>query len=113
MSDIASVLHCEFTPVFVDIDPRTLGIDIDQIITKLSARTHAVFLTHILGYNSLNQRLLNELTHHNIPLIEDVYESHKTTFHGRKLDTFSLMSNFSFYYTHHLTTIEGDMICTN
>ena len=49
----------------------------------------------------------------NIPLIEDVCESHGATFKGRKLGTFGLMSDFSFYYAHHMSTIEGGMISTN
>ena len=48
-----------------------------------------------------------------IPLLEDVCESHGATFEGRKLGTFGLASNFSFYYAHHLSTIEGGMVCTN
>jgi CDP-6-deoxy-D-xylo-4-hexulose-3-dehydrase len=113
VSDIAAVLHCGLSPVFVDIDPRTLGMDIEQVIARLSSKTRAVFLTHILGYNALNQRLLDELERRNIPLLEDVCESHGATFQGRKLGTFGTMSNFSFYYAHHLTTIEGGMVCTN
>jgi len=62
-----------------------------------------VFLTHILGYNGLNQSLLDELNRRNIPLIEDVCEIARATFGGRKLGTYGLMSNFSFYYAHHLT----------
>ena len=46
-------------------------------------------------------------------MIEDVCESHGATFNGRKLGTFGLMSNFSFYYAHHMSTIEGGVICTN
>src|SRR5258708_11373844 len=46
-------------------------------------------------------------------MIEDVCESHGATMEGRKLGTFSLMSNFSFYYAHHLSTIEGGMVCTD
>src|SRR5262249_24068327 len=49
----------------------------------------------------------------NVPLIEDVCESHGATMAGRKLGTFSLMSNFSFYFAHHMSTIEGGMISTN
>src|SRR5581483_1183494 len=113
VSDIASVLQCGFTPVFCDIDPRTLGMDNDEILRKLTPRTRAVFLTHILGYNALSQRLLDELRARNIPLIEDVCESHGATFQGRKLGTYGLMSNFSFYYAHHLSTIEGGMVCTD
>lgn len=113
VSDIAAVLHCGLKPVFVDIDPKTLGMDVEQVIAKLNDRTRAVFLTHILGYNALTQRLLDELDRRGIPLIEDVCESHGATFQGRKLGSFGLISNFSFYYAHHLTTIEGGMVCTN
>lgn len=113
VSDIAAVLHCGFEPVFVDIDPRTLGMDNERILAKITPRTRAVFLTHVLGYNALSQRLLDELEEKNIPLIEDVCESHGATFRGRKLGTFGLASNFSFYYAHHLSTIEGGMVCTD
>ncbi len=113
VSDIASVLQNGFKPVFVDINPRTLGMDTRQVAAKLSRRTRAVFLTHILGYNALDARLLRELRKRNIPLIEDVCESHGATFQGRKLGSFGFASNFSFYYAHHMSTIEGGMVCTN
>ncbi len=113
VSDIAAVLHCGFEPVFVDIDRRTLGMDPAQVIAKLTPRTRAVFLTHVLGYNGLTQELLDELQRCRVPLIEDVCESHGATFQGRRVGSFGLASNFSFYYAHHLSTIEGGMICTN
>lgn len=113
VSDIAAVLQNDLTPVFVDIDRRTLGMDNRQVLEKLTLNTRAVFITHILGYNALTQELLDELQQRNIPLIEDVCESHGATFKGSKLGTFGLMSNFSFYYAHHMSTIEGGMICTD
>src|SRR5581483_153919 len=113
VSDIASVIQTGFKPVFVDINPRTLGMDTDQVIRKLTPQTKAVFLTHILGYNGLDQRLRDELKARNIPLIEDVCESHGATFEGKKLGTHGLVSNFSFYYAHHMSTIEGGVVCTN
>lgn len=113
VSDIAAVLHTGLEPVFVDIDPRTLGMDNDQVLEKLTDRTRAVFLTHILGYNALTQPFVDELNRRRIPLIEDVCESHGATFAGRKLGSFGWASNFSFYYAHHLSTIEGGMVCTN
>jgi CDP-6-deoxy-D-xylo-4-hexulose-3-dehydrase len=112
-SDIASVIHCGFKPVFVDIDPHTLAMDTAEVLRKINEHTKAVFLTHVLGYNGLNRRLLDGLKERGIPLIEDVCESHGATFEGRKLGTFGLMSNFSFYYAHHMSTIEGGMISTN
>src|SRR5271157_1300977 len=113
VSDIAAVLQNGFTPVFVDIDRRTLGMDPSQVLEKITPRTRAVFITHILGYNALTPQLVAALDARGIPIIEDVCESHGATMEGRKLGTFSLMSNFSFYYAHHLSTIEGGMVCTN
>jgi CDP-6-deoxy-D-xylo-4-hexulose-3-dehydrase len=113
VSDIASVLQAGFEPVFVDINPRTLGMDTEQVLRALTPDTRAVFLTHVLGYNALTRRLLDELAARDIPLLEDVCESHGAAFEGRKLGAFGLMSNFSFYYAHHLSTIEGGMVCTN
>jgi CDP-6-deoxy-D-xylo-4-hexulose-3-dehydrase len=113
VSDIASVLQAGFEPVFVDIDPRTLGMDEDQVLAALTDDTRAVFLTYVLGYNALSRRLLDALAARGVPLIEDVCESHGATFEGRRLGSFGLASNFSFYYAHHMSTIEGGMVCTD
>ena len=113
VSDVTAVLHAGMKPVFVDIDPRTLGMDNDQVIERLGPETRAVFLTHVLGYNALSRRLLDALAERGIPLLEDVCESHGASFEGRKLGSFGLASNFSFYYAHHMSTIEGGMISTD
>lgn len=113
VSDIASVIQCGFKPVFVDINPDNLCMTEDQILSKITKHTRAVFLTHILGFNGLSEKLLNGLKEKDVPLIEDVCESHGATFNGKKLGTFGLISNFSFYFAHHMTTIEGGMISTD
>jgi CDP-6-deoxy-D-xylo-4-hexulose-3-dehydrase len=113
VSDIASVLQAGLEPVFVDIDPRTLGMDAGQVLERITENTRAVFLTHILGYNALTQELLDGLAARGVPLIEDVCESHGATFGGRRLGSFGWVSNFSYYYAHHMSTIEGGMVCTN
>jgi len=113
VSDIASVLHAGFSPIFVDISPRTLGLETEKVLSAITSKTKAVFLTHILGYNALTDELLVELSRLGIPLIEDVCESHGATHNGQKLGSFGWASNFSFYYAHHMTTIEGGMISTN
>lgn len=113
VSDIASVLQNGFTPVFVDINPRNLCMDEEQVIARLNGKTRAVFLTYVQGFNGLSDRLLSELEKRGVPLIEDVCESHGATFRGRKLGSFGLASNFSFYFAHHMSTVEGGMVCTN
>jgi CDP-6-deoxy-D-xylo-4-hexulose-3-dehydrase len=113
VSDINSVIQNNFKPIFVDIDPRNLCMSEEQIINKVNKKTLAVFLTHAQGFNGLSSRLLSFLKKRKILLIEDVCESHGATFNNKKLGTFGLISNFSFYYAHHMSTIEGGMVCTN
>jgi CDP-6-deoxy-D-xylo-4-hexulose-3-dehydrase len=113
VSDITAVLHCGFKPVFVDINPKTLCMNEDEIIKKINKKTAAVFITYVQGFNGLSKKLLSFLKKKNILLIEDVCESHGATFGKKKLGTYGLMSNFSFYYAHHMSTIEGGMISTN
>ena len=113
VSDVATVLQNGFTPVFADIDPRTLAMAPAQIIAKLTDKTRAVFLTHVQGFDGLTDGLLATLQARGIPLIEDVCESHGATHNGQRLGSFGWMSNFSFYYAHHMSTIEGGMVCTN
>lgn len=113
ISDIASVMQNGFTPVFVDIDRRSLAMDTQQVLERITDRTRAVFLTHVQGFDGLTDELVTTLARRNIPLIEDVCESHGATHRGQKLGSFGWISNFSFYYAHHMSTIEGGMVCTN
>jgi len=113
ISDIASVIQNGFKPVFVDINPRNLCMNDEQVISKLNDKIKAVFITHVQGFNGLTDRLLQILETRQIPLIEDVCESHGATFRGKKLGAYGLISNFSFYFAHHMSTIEGGMVCTN
>jgi len=113
ISDVSSVLQHGFKPVFVDIDPESLAMDSDKIIESLSDKTRAVFLTHVQGFDGLTDQLISELEKRNVLLIEDVCESHGATHGGKKLGSIGWISNFSFYYAHHMSTIEGGMICTN
>ena len=113
VSDIASVIQNGFKPIFVDINPKTLCMDESQILKKINSKTKAVFITHAQGFNGLTENLLKVLKQKKIILLEDVCESHGAMFKNKKLGSFGLISNFSFYYAHHMSTIEGGMICTN
>jgi len=113
ISDVASVMQNGFKPVFADIDPRTLGMNPAKILARINEKTRAVFLTHVQGFDALTDELLAELKRRDIPLIEDVCESHGATHNSKKLGSFGWISNFSFYYAHHMSTIEGGMVCTD
>jgi len=113
VSDINSVIQNNFKPVFVDINPRNLCMSEAEIYKKVNKNTLAVFMTHAQGFNGLTSKLISFLKKRKVLLIEDVSESHGATFNNKKLGTFGKISNFSFYYAHHMSTIEGGMICTN
>jgi CDP-4-dehydro-6-deoxyglucose reductase, E1 len=113
VSDINSIIMNGFKPIFVDVNLENLSMNTDQVIKKINKKTLAVFITHAQGFNGLNKNILQFLKRKKIHLIEDVCESHGATFNKKKLGTYGIISNFSFYYAHHMTTIEGGMISTN
>jgi CDP-6-deoxy-D-xylo-4-hexulose-3-dehydrase len=112
-SDIYAVIHNGFKPKFIDINLKNLAIDEDKLEKAINKNTKALFLTHVLGFNGLSNKILSILKKRNIELIEDCCESHGAQFLKKKIGTFGSQSNFSFYYAHHMSTIEGGMVCTN
>jgi CDP-6-deoxy-D-xylo-4-hexulose-3-dehydrase len=113
ISDISSVIFAGHKLVFVDVNFTNLSFDIEKLKSAITSETKAIFLTHVLGINGLTDELLRICEEKNILLIEDVCESHGTTFKGCKVGNFGFASNFSFYFAHHMSTIEGGMISTN
>lgn len=113
ISDISAILFSECKPVFCDINLQNLSFDVSQLKSLINSNTKAIFLTHVLGINGLTDELLEICKENNLILIEDVCESHGATFKNTKVGNFGFASNFSFYFAHHMSTIEGGMICTN
>jgi CDP-6-deoxy-D-xylo-4-hexulose-3-dehydrase len=113
ISDMASVIFSGMTPVFCDINYKNLSFDITKLKQKITRSTKAIFITHVLGLNAITDELLDLCKQHNIKLIEDVCESHGSSFKGIRTGSIGYASNFSFYFAHHMSTIEGGMICTN
>jgi len=113
ISDINSVLFAGFDLKFVDINFNNLSFDLEKLEDIITSKTKAIFITHVLGLNGLSKKLLDICKKSGILLIEDVCESHGATFDNKKLGSVGFASNFSFYFAHHMSTIEGGMICTN
>ncbi len=112
-SVVTSVLHAGFKPVFADIDLATLSMNTEAVINSITENTVAVLLVHAQGFSALSEKLLDTLQEKDILLIEDVCESHGAKYRGQKLGSFGFASNFSFYFAHHMSTIEGGMVSTN
>jgi CDP-6-deoxy-D-xylo-4-hexulose-3-dehydrase len=113
VSDVASYIKNDLTPVFVDVGLDNLSMTVENIEKAITDKTVAINLVHALGFNALNDRLLEVAKKYNLMLIEDCCESHGATFNKQKIGTFGKMSNFSFYFGHHITTVEGGVVCTN
>ena len=112
-SDVVSVINAGFKPIFVDINFENLALNENLVKKKINKNTLAIFITHAMGFNGLTDKFIKFIKKKKIYLIEDVCESHGATLGKRKAGTFGEISNFSFYYGHHMTTIEGGIISTN
>ncbi len=112
-SDVAATINAGHTPVFADVNKENLSMNDEDILRKITSNTKAVLLTHVLGFDAITDKLISELKKRNIILIEDCCESHGATHKAKKIGTFGKASNFSFYYAHHMSTIEGGVICTD
>lgn len=112
-SDIYSIFQNNLNPIFCDINLSNLSLDLESYVPKKKDKPKYLFLTHAQGFNGLSKKILDFCKKNKIYLIEDVCESHGASFNNKKLGSYGIASNFSFYYAHHMTTIEGGMISTN
>ena len=88
-------------------------MDLNQVKNKISKNTLAIFITHAQGFNGFNKDILKTAKKKRILIIEDVCNRMERNLKKKKLGSIGDIANFSFYYAHHLSTIEGGMICTN
>ena len=112
-SDVVAVINAGFKPIFVDINFENLALNENLVRKKINKNTLAIFITHAMGFNGLTKKFVEFVKKKKIYLIEDVCESHGAKLGKKKAGTFGEISNFSFYYGHHMTTVEGGMISTN
>ena len=98
---------------FADIDAKTLNIDIKQVESKITSKTKAIFVVNLLG-NPANLVELSDLAKkHNLILLEDNCESLGASINGKKAGSFGLLSSHSFFFSHHICTMEGGMVNTD
>lgn len=111
-TNITSVIQVKLQPVFVDINLTDLSFDYDQLEAKLTEKTRILLITHLIGIPADMEKLQAFALQHNLILLEDCCEAHGAQINGKKVGNFGVASTFSFYWGHHITTVEGGMICT-
>ena len=98
---------------FVDVDRKTLNIDIDLVKNAITEQTKAVFAVNLLGNSCELQLLKNICKQYNLILIEDNCESFGATHDDKYCGTWGAAGTFSFFFSHHLQTMEGGMVVTD
>jgi len=113
MTNVAPIMQLGLEPVFCDVNLDNFSFDLEE--ARLIALNHdikLVFITHLLGFSANNEGLKRIFPR--AIILDDVCESHgcKTPY-GEKRGANSLGATFSFYFGHHMSTVEGGMISTN
>jgi CDP-6-deoxy-D-xylo-4-hexulose-3-dehydrase len=107
------LVNVGLVPVLVDVDLDTFTIDPAAAARAVGPRTRALMPVHLLG-NACDMRALGALAaRHDLVIVEDTCEAHGAKFEGKMVGTFGAMGSFSFYFSHHISTIEGGMVVTD
>jgi len=98
---------------FVDIDPLTLNMDLNQLEAAITDRTRLLVAVNLLGNPNDFARINSIIAGRNIELFEDNCESMGALFHGKQAGTFGRMGSFSSFFSHHISTMEGGLVVTD
>jgi len=106
------IVQCGAVPVLVDSDPRTLQMDISAMRLALTDKTVAVCPVHVLGNTVPMEEVLAFAADNRLWVIEDTCEALGSSYRNRRAGAFGDIATFSFFFSHHITTIEGGMVAT-
>jgi CDP-6-deoxy-D-xylo-4-hexulose-3-dehydrase len=107
------IVNVGCVPVLVDVDPKTFNIIPQKIEEAITPKTKAIVPVHLLGSPCRIDEIARIAERDNLHLIEDACESTGAELQGRKVGSFGDMGTFSFFLSHHISTIEGGMIVTD
>lgn len=107
------IIHVGAKPVFVDIDPTTLNIDVRKIREKITSRTKGIIPVHIAGHPAQMDEIMAIAKEHNLFVLEDAAHAVYTRYKGKLIGSIGQATAFSFYATKNLATGEGGMVTTN
>ena len=110
---LAPILQHGCVPVLVDVDQRTLNMRPEDLEAARSAKTRAIMPVHLLGNPIAMGAVMEFARKHDLWVIEDTCESLGSEVDGRQVGTFGDLGAYSFYFSHHITTIEGGMLVTD
>jgi CDP-6-deoxy-D-xylo-4-hexulose-3-dehydrase len=107
------ILNVGLVPVLVDVDLANFNLVAEEVEKAITPRTRAIMVVHLLGNPCDMAKIGSIARRHELSVIEDSCEAHGAEFRGRKVGSFGDLATFSFYFSHHISTIEGGMLLTN
>ncbi|MFA5406120.1 MAG: DegT/DnrJ/EryC1/StrS family aminotransferase [Candidatus Nanoarchaeia archaeon] len=110
-TNLMPIMQLGLNPVPIDVSLETLNVSLETL--KQAPEMRLLFLTNLLGFCSDIDKIANYCKEKEIILIEDNCESLGSELGRKKLGNFGRASTFSFFVGHHMSTIEGGMICTD
>ena len=114
VTTVSPLLQLGFDVRLCDCDPSDLGIDPEHLEELCKENPPSLLiLVHVLGHVNKMKEIVRICQKYDIILIEDSCEALGSEYLSRKLGTLSTASSFSFYYGHHISTIEGGMVVTD
>jgi perosamine synthetase len=112
-ASVNAILYEGATPVFVDIDPETRNMDIQDVRRKITPRTKAIMVVDVFGHPAEWDELEQIATEHHLHLIDDCCEALGSEYKGRRIGQFGAAGCFAFYPNKQITTGEGGLIVTD
>ncbi|MGN7612354.1 aminotransferase class I/II-fold pyridoxal phosphate-dependent enzyme [Magnetococcales bacterium HHB-1] len=100
-------------PVVVDLQPNSYFIDYQALEKALNEKTGLVLITHLSGYVTDMERIVEITSRHNVPLAEDCSQAFSATFKGKPLGTFGIAGIFSLSLLKSVCTLNGGMLITS
>ena len=110
---ITPVIQAGLKPIFVDVNLKDFSFDYSKLKKVITKKTRAIFVAHLVGFPANIKKIKKIIGKRNIILLEDCCESQGATIKDKKIGNFGIGGSFSFYWGHHMSTIEGGMITTN
>lgn len=111
-TQIWSLVMAGFTVKLVDVDPDTLNMSVEDLQRKIGPQTRAISVVHLMGNTANLSRTVELAEENNLVIIEDACEALGAKWGGQPVGQFGLASSSSFFFSHHLVTMEGGMIAT-
>jgi len=107
------LIQCGLVPVIIDVDPQTLNLDLDEVRKAIGSKTRGIMPVHVYGNPCDMDGLMEIAQKHKLIVIEDCCEALGALYRGKSVGSFGAVGTFSFYYSHHITTLEGGICHTN